>query len=162
MLLFRWVFRTYFMDGPEQYLCRWIDDASQSNYFANKKWFGLATNYKRKWVIKPILANLGTRIFKNFSPVQTVVVPPGETNISKLHNALFIHLQICSHLLKKSLMKNFIFCSVTFIKSHLFKSWFGGSILSRWKTKCRRWLWTNFNLHMALAKLNLVSKLRTI
>ena len=52
--------------------------------------FDLATSYKRKYVRKPILVNLGTWIFKNFSPVQTIVVPPGEANISKLLTAIFI------------------------------------------------------------------------
>ena len=45
--------------------------------FREKSWFGLVINCKRKYC-------LGTRIFKNLSPVQTVEVPPGETNISKL------------------------------------------------------------------------------
>ena len=58
--------------------------------------FDLTTSYKRKYVTKPILVNLGTRIFKNFSPVQTIVVPPGETNISKLLTALFIFIRALS------------------------------------------------------------------
>ena len=62
-------------------------NASQIKYFANiqkKSWFGWTTNDKRKCVRKPILANPVTRIFKHLSPVQTIVGPPGETNISKL------------------------------------------------------------------------------
>ena len=51
--------------------------------FREKSSFDLVTSYKKKCVRKPILANLGTRIFKNFSPVQTIVVPPGKTNIKK-------------------------------------------------------------------------------
>ena len=39
--------------------------------FREKSWFGLVTNYKKKCVRKPILANLGTRIFKIFSSIQT-------------------------------------------------------------------------------------------
>ena len=74
--------------------------------FRKKSWFGLAANYKRKCVRKPILANQGIRIFKNFSPVQTVMVPPGETNISKLLTALFI-----------------------FTRPPLFESWFGGPVM---------------------------------
>ena len=58
--------------------------------------FDLATSYKRKNVTKPISGNLGTRIFKIFSPVQTIVVPPGETNISKLITALFIFIRALS------------------------------------------------------------------
>ena len=56
--------------------------------FIEKIWLSLATNYKRKRVKKPILASLGAQIFKNFSMVHTVVVPPGETNISKLLTTL--------------------------------------------------------------------------
>ena len=54
--------------------------------FREKSWFGLVTNYKRKYY-------LGIRIFKNLSPVQTVEVPPGETNIRKLLNNLFIFIR---------------------------------------------------------------------
>ena len=60
--------------------------------FRGKSWFALATNYIRKCVRKPSLANPGTRFFKNFSLVQTVVVPPWETNESKLLSALFIFI----------------------------------------------------------------------
>ena len=62
--------------------------------FRQKSWFGLAANYKRKWVRKTILGNLETWIFTNFSPMQTVVVPPGETNISKLLTPLFIFIRV--------------------------------------------------------------------
>ena len=62
--------------------------------FSDKSWFGLAVNYKRKCVRRLILGNIGTLIFKNWSPVQTVVVPPGETNISKLLTALFIIISL--------------------------------------------------------------------
>ena len=48
---------------------------------------------KKKCVRKQILANLVTRLFKNFSPVQTVVVPPEETNISRLLTSLFIFMR---------------------------------------------------------------------
>ena len=48
----------------------------------------MATNYERKRVKKPILANLGAQILKKFSLVHTVVVPAGETNISKLLTTL--------------------------------------------------------------------------
>ena len=75
--------------------------------FIEKIWFGLATNYKRKCVRKPILVNLGIRIFKDFSPVQTTVVPPGEANISKLLTALF-----------------------PFIRPFLFESWFVGHVIT--------------------------------
>ena len=61
--------------------------------FREKSWFGLATSFKRKCIRKLILVNLVTQIFKNFSPVQTVVVPPGETNISKLLTAFFIFIR---------------------------------------------------------------------
>ena len=62
--------------------------------FIEKSWFGLVTNYKRKCVRKPILVNLGSRIFKNFSPVQTVVVFPGEVHISKLFAALCFFMRL--------------------------------------------------------------------
>ena len=61
--------------------------------FRKKRWFGLAMNYKRKCVRKPILVDLGTRIFKRFSLVETVVVPPRGSNISKLLTALFIFIR---------------------------------------------------------------------
>ena len=61
--------------------------------FRVKSWFVLATNYKRKCVRKPILFNQRTRIFIKLSPVQTTVVPPGKTNISKLLTALFIFIR---------------------------------------------------------------------
>ena len=50
--------------------------------FKEKSWFGLATNYPKKCVRKPNLANLGTGIFKKFSLLQTVVLPSrgGNTN----------------------------------------------------------------------------------
>ena len=59
--------------------------------FIAKSWFGWATITK-KCIRKPILVNLGTWIFKNFSLVQTVVVPPWEANISKLLTSLFFSL----------------------------------------------------------------------
>ena len=46
--------------------------------FREKSWFGFATNYQKNCVRKPISANLETQIFKNLSPLQTAVVPPGE------------------------------------------------------------------------------------
>ena len=61
--------------------------------FIKKGWFGLATNYKKKCDIKPILANLRSQIFKNLSPVQTAVEPPEETNMSKLLTAVFIFIR---------------------------------------------------------------------
>ena len=61
--------------------------------FREKSWFGLSTNYKRKCVRKPILANLGTCIFKNFSLVETVVVPVGET---KANFSLFAFISLAS------------------------------------------------------------------
>ena len=51
--------------------------AFQSKYFANFQ------KVKKVCARKPILANIGTRVFKNFSPVQKIVVPPRETNINK-------------------------------------------------------------------------------
>ena len=72
--------------------------------FREKSQFGLTTNYKRKCVRKPPLVNLGVQILKNFSPVQTIVVPPGETNINKLFTALFMLIRLL-----------------------LFESWLGGS-----------------------------------
>ena len=65
--------------------------------FIKKSWFGWATNYKK------MCQKL--KFFKNFSPVQTIVVPLGETNISKLLAALFF-----------------------FIRPPLFESWFGGPV----------------------------------
>ena len=53
----------------------------------------MATYYERKFVRKPVLANLGTRIFKNFSLVRTVVVLPVETKASLTLNDL--HDTIC-------------------------------------------------------------------
>ena len=70
--------------------------AYQSKYFVNfrrEKLAGLGNQYQRKCVRKPILANLGTRIFKRFSPVQAIVVPPRETNISKLLTALLMFIR---------------------------------------------------------------------
>ena len=61
--------------------------------FREKIWFGLATNYEKNCVRKPMLANLETRIFKNLSPMQTFVVPPGENNISNLLTALIIFIR---------------------------------------------------------------------
>ena len=58
--------------------------------FRDNSRFDLATIYKRKYVKKPILASLGIQIFKIFYPVQTIVVPPGETHISKLLTTLLI------------------------------------------------------------------------
>ena len=52
--------------------------------FRDNSKFDLATSYKRKYVKKPILVSLGIQIFKIFYMVQTIVEPPGETNISKL------------------------------------------------------------------------------
>ena len=72
-------------------------NASQSKYFANiqkKSWFGWTTNDKRKCVRKPILANPVTRIFKHLSLVQPIVVPPGETNISKLLTTIYIFIRL--------------------------------------------------------------------
>ena len=51
----------------------------------------------KEQVTKPILANLGTRIFKNFSLLQTVEVSPGETNISELLTAHFIFISLLLH-----------------------------------------------------------------
>ena len=50
----------------------------------------------KKCVRKPILANLSTRIFKNLSLVQAAVavVPPGESNISKLLTTFFIFIRV--------------------------------------------------------------------
>ena len=48
----------------------------------------MATHYKRKYVRKPIFANLGTRVFKNG------MLPPEETNISKLRIALYIFIRL--------------------------------------------------------------------
>ena len=70
--------------------------------FMGKSWFALATNNKRKCVRKPILTDLGTQIFKTFSLVEIVMVPLGETDISKLLTALFVS-----------------------IRPPLFESWFG-------------------------------------
>ena len=67
--------------------------ANTLQIFREKSRLDLATNYQRKCVRKPISANLGTRIFKKFSPVQAVVVPPGETNISKLLTALLMFIR---------------------------------------------------------------------
>ena len=58
-----------------------------------KSRFDLAKNYERKSVRNPILANLGSKNFKNFSLVQTVVVPQGETNIRKLCTVLLIFIR---------------------------------------------------------------------
>ena len=58
--------------------------------FREKSWFGLTTNYERKYVRKSFLANLGSRTFRNFSPIQIVMVPPEETNISKLLTAVLV------------------------------------------------------------------------
>ena len=67
--------------------------------FIVKIWLSLARNYKGKRVKKPILASLGAQIFKKFSMLHTVVVPPGETNISKLlttlHNVDNTALEYC-------------------------------------------------------------------
>ena len=60
--------------------------------FREKSFFGLATNFQKSFG-KLILGNLGTRIFKNFSLVQAVVVLPGETNISNLLTAPFIFIR---------------------------------------------------------------------
>ena len=49
-----------------------------------KSWFGLTINYKRKCFRKPVPINLQLEILKNFSPVETLVVPLGETKINKL------------------------------------------------------------------------------
>ena len=62
--------------------------ASILKIFSEKIWLSLATNYKRKRVKKPILASLGAQIFKKFSMVHTVVVPPEETDINKLLTTL--------------------------------------------------------------------------
>ena len=89
--------------------------------FRGKSWFVLATNTKRKWVRKPILTDLGTQIFKTSSLVESVMVPLGETDISKLLTALFIS-----------------------IRPPLFESWFGGPAEPSWiydetfcKVSCR-------------------------
>ena len=60
--------------------------------FREKSWVGLTTNYNRRYDREPVLANLGIQISKNFSPVQTVVVPLGETNVSKLFTSRFISI----------------------------------------------------------------------
>ena len=59
--------------------------------FMGKSWFVLATNNKS--VRKPILTDLGTQIFKTFSLVEIVMVPLGETDISKLLTALFVSIR---------------------------------------------------------------------
>lgn len=61
-----------FVDVSRMYLKAIILQIFRENI---QSWFGLATNYKRKCVIKSILVNLGTQIFKNFSPVQTFLLP---------------------------------------------------------------------------------------
>ena len=61
--------------------------------FKEKSRLDLATNYQKKCVRKPIIANLATRIFKKFSPVQAIVVPPGEINIIKLLTALLMFIR---------------------------------------------------------------------
>lgn len=77
--------------------------------FMGKSWFVLATNNKRKCVRKPILTDLGTQIFKTFSLVEIVMVPLGETDISKLLTAIFLS-----------------------IRSPLFESWFGDPAEPSW------------------------------
>ena len=70
--------------------CRCIDD-----YLANiqkKKLVSFGNMLQKKMFRKPILANLGTPVFKISSLLQTVVLLPGETNISKLFIALFIFI----------------------------------------------------------------------
>ena len=46
--------------------------------FRQKSWFGLAANYLKKCAMQ------GFEFLKMFIPVQTVMVPPGESNIIKL------------------------------------------------------------------------------
>ena len=66
--------------------------------FREKILFGLSTNYKIKFVRKPILANLGTRVSNIFLRCNTLwfVVPPRQTNTSKLLTAIFIFISPCS------------------------------------------------------------------
>ena len=74
--------------------------------FIVKIWLSLARNYKRKRVKKPILASLGAQIFKKFSMLHTVVVPPGETNISKLLTTLTQCRQHCIGILSSQCCPN--------------------------------------------------------
>ena len=73
-----------------QSFCRCIDDVCQSNYYANIQREHLVRfgSKLQRCVRKPILSNLGTQIFKKLSPVTTVVVPPGVSNINKLLTVL--------------------------------------------------------------------------
>ena len=100
-----------FVDVSRMYLKAIILQIFRENI---QSWFGLATNYKRKCVIKSILVNLGTQIFKNFSPVQTFLLP--------------------QHLPPEEVIFQIAHCPLPFSSSstpappphRLFESWFGG------------------------------------
>ena len=93
MLIFSIRFTYLFYGWPLTVFLYMHLKANVLRIFRDNSRFDLATSYKRKYVKKPILVSLGTQIFKIFSPVQTIVVPPGETNISKLLTTLLIFIR---------------------------------------------------------------------
>ena len=96
MLIFSISFTYLFYGWPLTVFLYMHLKANVLRIFRDNSRFDLATSYKRKYVKKPILVSLGTQIFKSFSPVQTIVVPPGETNISKLLTTLLIFIRALS------------------------------------------------------------------
>ena len=86
MLLFRQILELKFYGWFIQIFSKCIDDASWSNFSLNVqrgKLVSFVNNLQNKCVLK------NKWIFKNFSPVQTIMVPPRETNIRKLLSAFF-------------------------------------------------------------------------